>query len=187
MLLRSQLIYACVCIHVCVPEWEVSGLVICRILWSEHWTSFSRIIWLFCWWFMKLVWWCDAHVPCWCHGDYWYAEALQGNPIAPFGPLWHVSGSVKLGGKTGLCQILSVAPTLFEPLAPVKHCCKLQTVITVRVLHSRINECWSCTFHAQKPGDAAVLVPGWIYNCTPLSNTLLCSGHTEQPVYDMWL
>jgi len=66
----------------------------------------------------------------------------------------------KVGWTTGVCQILSVAPTLFEPLAPVKHCCKLQTVVTVCVLHSRINECWSCIFRAQKPGDAAFLVPG---------------------------
>jgi hypothetical protein len=180
-------VHACAYIHVCVPEWEVPSLVICRILWPERWTSSSRIIWLFCWWFMKLVWWCDAHFPSWCHGDYWHAEALQAIPLHHWDHFGTCDWVCKVGCTTGLCQILSVAPTLFEPLAPVKHCCKLQMVITVCVLHSRINECWSCTLRAQKPGDTAFLVPGWIHNCTPLSNTMLCSGHTEQPVYDMWL
>src|SRR5215469_12693788 len=60
----------------------------------------------------------------------------------------------KVGWTTGVCQILSVASTHFEPLAAVKHCCKLQTIVTVHVLFSRINTCWSCTFRAQKPDDA---------------------------------
>jgi hypothetical protein len=108
----------------------------------------------------------------------------------PLHHLGHFGTSVwvcKVGWTTGVCQIFSVALTLFEPLAPVKHCCKLQTVVTVHVLHSRINECWSWTFHTHKPDDAVFRVPGLIHNCTPLSNTLLCRGHTEKPIYDVWL
>jgi len=66
----------------------------------------------------------------------------------------------KVGWTTGVPPILSVSPTLFEPRAPVKHCCKLQTVVAVRVLHSRMSDCWSCTLRTQKPDDAVFRVPG---------------------------
>ena len=39
-----------------------------------------------------------------------------------------------VGWMTWVCQVLCAAPTLFEPLSPVRHCCMLQTVVTVHML-----------------------------------------------------
>jgi hypothetical protein len=87
----------------------------------------------------------------------------------------------------GVCQVLSASPTLFEPLAPVKHCCMPQTVVTVHMLHLRMNVRWSCNFRAQS---------GWCSTVHAWTNPWLSStehqavlqrGHTEKPAYDVCL
>jgi hypothetical protein len=77
------------------------------------------------------------------------------------------------------------ASTLFKPLAPVRHCCTVETFITIHMLHLRINVRWSCTFCTQKLDDTVLCVPGQIHECPPLSNMVLCRDHTEQPAYYM--
>ena len=77
--------------------------------------------------------------------------------------LFHFSKCIwvcNVGWMTGECQVLSAAPSLFEPLAPVKHCCMLQTLVTVHMLRSRMNVRWSCTFRAHTVDDAALCMPG---------------------------
>lgn len=188
MLLWSQPMCACVCVRTSVCTWM-------RGTWFNYLQNF--VVWTLDKFFKDyMVLLLMVHETCvmmWC------ARSIDAVVITvmlkcytkvPLHHLDHFGTCVwvcKVGWTTGVCQILSVAPTLFEPLAPVKYCCKLQTIITVHVLHSRMNDCWSCTFRTQKPDDAVFRVPGWIHNYTPLSNTLLCRGHTEQPVYDVWL
>jgi hypothetical protein len=84
-----------------------------------------------------------------------------------------------VGWITGVCQVLGAALTLFEPLAPVKHCCMLQTVVTVHMLHSRMNVCWSCTFHTHTEWMMQHCVPGRIHDCPPLSIRLFCREVTQ--------
>jgi hypothetical protein len=43
---------------------------------------------------------------------------------------------------TGACHTLSVPPNLSERLAPVKHCCMLNTVTAVLMLHLTMNVYW---------------------------------------------
>jgi len=83
-----------------------------------------------------------------------------------------------MGWMTGACHILSVAPTLFEHLAPVRHCCMLHTVIAVFMFHLKMNACWFYTFFTQKPDDVAMCMLGRNHNHTPESN-MLCRDHTS--------
>jgi hypothetical protein len=63
-----------------------------------------------------------------------------------------------IGWTTGACQIQSAAPTLFEPLVPVKHCCTLPTAITIHV--SFVNECpLVLPFHTQELDEVALCMP----------------------------
>jgi len=91
-----------------------------------------------------------------------------------------------MGWMTGACHTLSVAPTLFECLAPVKHCCMLHAVIAVFMFHLTMNVSWFYTLCTQKLDDVAMCVLGRNHNRTPQSNTL-CRDHTEVPAYDMCL
>jgi hypothetical protein len=89
----------------------------------------------------------------------------------------------KVWWTTGVCQILSVALTLFEPLATVKHCCKQQTFVTVRVLHSRIKNAWLApSAHRNQMTQCSVFLDESI---TVLHLATCC--YAEQPVYDVWL
>jgi hypothetical protein len=48
--------------------------------------------------------------------------------------------------ETGACHTLSVPPNLSECLAPVEHCCMLNTVIAVLMLYLTMNACWFYIF-----------------------------------------
>jgi hypothetical protein len=92
----------------------------------------------------------------------------------------------KVGLTTRTYQVLSAAPTLFEPCATVKHHCLLLTV-DIHLLHLRMNVCRSRTFRTQKLGDTALYMLGQIQDCPAQSNTLLCRDNTEQPAYAVCL
>jgi len=49
------------------------------------------------------------------------------------------------------CQIQSAALTFFEPHAPVKHCCTLPTVVTIQMLHLRMNEWMNEWYFSSSP------------------------------------
>jgi hypothetical protein len=83
-------------------------------------------------------------------------------------------------GWTGACQIQSAAHTLFEPLAPVKHCCTLPTAVNIHVSFTNV-----LPFHTQELDDVALCMPRWIHDCPPLSNKLLCRDYTVQHAYDV--
>ena len=98
--------------------------------------------------------------------------------------IWiRVSG---MGWTAGACQILSAAPTLFEPLVPVKHCCMLPTAVNIHMLHSQMIVHFSCpsthrkwmTQHCACP-DKSMTVIHWATNCcaeiTQSSMLMLCA------------
>ena len=171
---------ACAYIHVCVPEWKVPGLVICRILWSECWTSSSRIIWSYGS-FVDGSWnLCDDVMHTFHANTKVFTDMPKHYTTIMLHHLVHFGTCVwvcNVGWTPGVCQVLSAAPSLFEPLAPVKHCCTLQTVVTVHVLHSRMNEWmneWMLVLHLLRieSGWCSVLcawMNPWLYSTEQLA------------------
>jgi hypothetical protein len=119
------------------------------------------------------------------HGTIWTTLAHVSGPVLsgvwPGGAKSVYDQAVPSWCMTRRCQVLQPAPTLFEPLGPVKHCCRLQTVIAIHV-----NVRWSCTFHTEID-VAALCVFALIHDCPAQNNLQLCTDNTEQPAHDRCL
>jgi hypothetical protein len=187
MLLRVQPMCACMCIRTYVCTWM-------RATWFSHLQNF--VVWtldkfkdymvllLMVHETCVMMWWAHSTLMPWCLQIRWSVTKQSHCNI--WSTLAHVT-VCKVGWTTRVCQVLSGAPTVFEPLSPIKHCCSLQTVVTLPVLHSRMNEwmnkCWSCTFRAQKLNDTVFRVSGWIHDYS--TEQRCCAKITQSSLFMM--